>query len=529
MKRFLLLFFIVTTGLSSKAQISSVDFVTTWRTDIAGSSAANQITIPASGEYTLYYESIPAGISGLLPISGAFIGEQTITLPAVGTYRIAIKPVGVASFHQIRFNNSGDKDKILTIEQWGTTLWSSLESAYFGCSSLSAISAIDVPNLSKVTSMSLAFAQSALMSAPSINNWNVSGVTNMETAFWGAQTFDQPLDNWDVSAVTNMYGMFAEAHAFNQPIDSWDVSQVITMGQMFAEARAFNQPLDDWNVSNVLDMEYLFYNAGAFNQSLGKWTFNSSFFSAEMLSGSGMDCSNYSKSLIGWAANPNTPAGRILDATNRSFGPAAATARSQLVTTKGWRILGDNLDPTCEVLPVKLIAFSVKVLHDDKVELNWRTAHELNNDHFIIERSTDLISFERIAAIRDVAGNSDVVHSYRFVDPQPYSGTSYYRLSQYDADGTRSTSRAVSVIVRSLDYSLYPNPLVGQMICLSVDDPELATISLYNVRGEKIALETYPDGPKTLKLKPLRQLASGVYLINVGERATKRTYKLIVE
>ena len=52
----------------------------------------------------------------------------------------------------------------------------------------------------------------------SLNNWNVSKVTNMEAMFWGATSFNQPLNNWNVSKVTYMYDMFEEATSFNQPL-----------------------------------------------------------------------------------------------------------------------------------------------------------------------------------------------------------------------------------------------------------------------------------------------------------------------
>jgi len=47
-----------------------------------------------------------------------------------------------------------------------------------------------------------------------------------------------------------------------------------------------------------------------------------------MLNGSGMDCSNYAATLIGWNANPLTPNGRTLGASGRTYGPQAITARA---------------------------------------------------------------------------------------------------------------------------------------------------------------------------------------------------------
>ncbi len=64
-----------------------------------------------------------------------------------------------------------------------------------------------------------------------------------------------------MSNVTNMEYMFYGASSFNQPLEKWDVSNVTDMGYMFYGARSFNQPLERWNVSNVTDMGYMFHGA----------------------------------------------------------------------------------------------------------------------------------------------------------------------------------------------------------------------------------------------------------------------------
>jgi len=61
----------------------------------------------------------------------------------------------------------------------------------------------------------------------------------------------KPIGEWDVSNVTNMDSMFFGATTFNENISGWDVSNVTTMESMFGNAHAFNQPIGDWNVSNV--------------------------------------------------------------------------------------------------------------------------------------------------------------------------------------------------------------------------------------------------------------------------------------
>ena len=66
--------------------------------------------------------------------------------------------------------------------------------------------------------------------------------------FYDARAFNQSLNNWDISKVTDMSYMFRGTKTFNQPLNNWDISKVTTMQLMFGEARVFmnNQPYCTW-------------------------------------------------------------------------------------------------------------------------------------------------------------------------------------------------------------------------------------------------------------------------------------------
>ncbi|MCL6296737.1 BspA family leucine-rich repeat surface protein, partial [Jejuia spongiicola] len=132
-------------------------------------------------------------------------GDVTSTTLTAGTYIVAIR----GAFPRIYFNNTGDKDKIQTIEQWGASVWISMESAFYGCSNL-ILNATDTPNLSQTISMQSMFlgCSSFVDNGGVINNWEVSNVTNMEEMFNGATSFNQSLGSWDISKVTNMADLF---------------------------------------------------------------------------------------------------------------------------------------------------------------------------------------------------------------------------------------------------------------------------------------------------------------------------------
>ena len=202
-------------------------------------------------------------------------------------------------------------------------------------------------NVSKVTDMREMFNGCTSFNQP-LNNWNVSKVTDMSGMFSGCTLFNQPLNNWNVSQVQKMgdndyekYGMFYGCTSFNQSLNNWDVSQVTDMSEMFSGCISFNQPLNNWDVSQVTEMWSMFSGCTSFNQDLGMWKLNRC--GTLGLDNCGMSVENYSKSLVGWAAQNDISTGLQLNVKGLKYTSEAATARNTLFIGKSWRITGDAL------------------------------------------------------------------------------------------------------------------------------------------------------------------------------------------
>ncbi|MDX5397046.1 MAG: T9SS type A sorting domain-containing protein, partial [Hymenobacteraceae bacterium] len=182
-------------------------------------------------------------------------------------------------------------------------------------------------------------------------------------------------------------------------------------------------------------------------------------------------------------------------------------------------------------LPVSLIAFTANAA-GTVVNLNWSTASEINNKHFVVERSQNGKEF---VAVGTVKGNGTInqAHTYSFTDQEPLKGQSYYRLKQVDTDGKFEYSRVAAVKFMS-EYSslqVYPNP-AKQEVNLSFEAKENQQVQLQvlNMQGQQVIQLPFEAtaGANELKLQ-LENLTPGMYLINVTGSTFNSRSKLVIE
>jgi surface protein len=314
------------------------EFVTTWKTDNPGTgpggTANNQIRIPTTGlgyNYNVAWEEV--GNPANNGMDGPFTSSALITFPYPGTYEVRI----TGAFPRIYFNNGVQRQKILTVEQWGSNQWLSMERAFYGANNL-RINATDAPNLSGVTNLDWMFKGATSLN-DSLNHWDVSNVTRINELFFNATSFNQPLNNWNVSSVTEMYTVFYGATSFNQPLNNWNVSSVTAAYGMFSNASSFNQPLDNWDVSSMATMQFMFDQASSFNQSLGAWNMSNVTNVIGMLNESGLSVENYDSTVTGWAIQP-LGNGLSFGALSLRFCNSVAE-RQSIIDNYNWTFFGD--------------------------------------------------------------------------------------------------------------------------------------------------------------------------------------------
>ncbi len=168
------------------------------------------------------------------------------------------------------------------------------------------------------------------------------------------------------------------------------------------------------------------------------------------------------------------------------------------------------------ILPVKLLEFTAKE-NSGKVNLNWKTAEEKNNDHFTVERSKDGKSFTGIYSVKG-AGNSSQIKNYANVDARPFTGVNYYRLKQTDADGSSfySAIQTVTIGAKREALSISPNP-VTNFVKLNMGAVSPSAILRLTASDGKVLL-TLPGSIDQMNSglnSKLSNLSPGLYLVEI--------------
>lgn len=194
---------------------------------------------------------------------------------------------------------------------------------------------------------------------------------------------------------------------------------------------------------------------------------------------------------------------------------------------------------------VELSSFLATV-NGNSVVLNWRTASEINNRGFEVERKSLNSGWVNIGFVEGV-GNSTSVVFYSFLDENVTGTSSKYRLKQLDFDGSFDYSKEVEVDLNVKDFNLYqnyPNPF-NPATKISWQSPidSWQTLKVYDVLGNEVAIlvnEYKPAGSYKVEfntqsnssasggLSGVKSLASGIYYYRLEIGSFAESKKMIL-
>jgi hypothetical protein len=180
-------------------------------------------------------------------------------------------------------------------------------------------------------------------------------------------------------------------------------------------------------------------------------------------------------------------------------------------------------------LPVELTLFSASLVQN-RIQLTWQTATEVNNYGFEVQRRTSESAGEwAMLGFVKGNGNSNSPKYYTFTDNTlTVPGKYIYRLKQVDTDGKFEYSEKMGVeFTLPLKYGLvqnYPNPFnPSTRISFAVPKTSFVSLKVYNVLGNQTAVlfnGTAEAGKTYDFIFDGSLLASGVYycVLESGEK-----------
>ena len=542
------------------------DYVSEWDMSKTGAHPSELVTNLWGTNFVVEWLNLNDGTTGAAVATATTVPYTITGLTAGKRYRVIAyadpsNPSSTLSklSTMVGGGYSADAKRLDSVTQWGANRWTSLTEAFRGCSRMD-VTATDVPDLRGVNDLSSMFyGCDSLVYNPTINTWRTNSITNMYAMFWGAKAFNQPIGSWNTDSVINMAlmfvgteafnqdisgwntakvenmgGMFEGATSFNQPIGNWNTAKVRDMGGMFREAEAFNQPLNNWNTVRVFNMTGMFANTKAFNQPIGNWNvegvqriagmfrnaeaFDQDLSSWKLISiinidtifkaplNKGMSCSNYSKTLQGWANNPLTKTGlNFIGQLNRNYNIIGKEARDILTKAiaqggKGWTINGDTYDQYCGIDYVWTGATSTDITNVG----NWQGGRVPASSPTLGEFK-ETVAFDSLA-VRDMhipslpytppGSDPNVIPFYSFgnfinksnkklvIEP---NGHLYINGLVVGSD---SASKVDKIVVKADNTRPNGSLILAGQPC---DKPVYATVEMYSKAGREATAMTWTD------------------------------------
>jgi N-acetylneuraminic acid mutarotase len=247
-----------------------------------------------------------------------------------------------------------------------------------------------------------------------------------------------------------------------------------------------------------------------YSPSAGQWTW---------VDGSNTVNSTGSYGTKGTATTSNQPPSRQVDA-------GWVDAAGNFWVMGGISNAGPTYNDLWEYSPVEVLALQgltlQGILKGNENILTWQSINEINTAGFVVERSTDGISF---SGIGNVTATGTGNNSYSFTDAHPpVQGNVFYRLKEEDRMGNVSWSSVVELTrTANSNISVFPNPAVSAVM-LQINGGSLLNTParLLDAGGRTISQQMITGQQQYFDLQGL---AGGIYFLQLADGTTIKILK----
>ncbi|MCB9054567.1 MAG: T9SS type A sorting domain-containing protein [Chitinophagales bacterium] len=168
-------------------------------------------------------------------------------------------------------------------------------------------------------------------------------------------------------------------------------------------------------------------------------------------------------------------------------------------------------------LASQLLSFSGKITQGN-AELYWSTSQETEQLFYVVEKSTDGITFYAISTIDGYNNSSQETNYYSFTDPVPLHGKAYYRISISNQSGQHKYSRIIQLSSEKnqIEFLSVINPFSDQLsFDISSSANSKVFVELVDMFGKTVHQSFFNviNGINHLSLNNTKSLAAGIYVL----------------
>jgi surface protein len=257
--------------------LGPVVFVPTMRADALGLTMNNA----ADGAFITLPITFPTGGTARVDWGDGTTEDITSDDPSHTYATAGNKAIIISGGGEFSFVRTGDKDKLISIQQFGVfhlatgafnscsnlvstaghwTCPADMASMFYSCTSLTVVDAT-AWDTSAVTDMHKAFSRCSSLVTLDFSSWNTPVLKTMANMFDGCSSITTlDLSHLDVSAVTSMTAMFQSCGKLTTvDLSSWVTSSVKNMSAMFFSCGALTTiDVTHFDTAAVTDMHNMF-------------------------------------------------------------------------------------------------------------------------------------------------------------------------------------------------------------------------------------------------------------------------------